>query len=70
MSNTQISEVVNTSTASRMIGLAAGTLENLRISGGGPRFIKHGNKVVYDPADIRDWLEGRKLSSTSERVAA
>jgi len=70
MNTQRFEEVVNTATAARMVGLAAGTLENLRISGGGPRFIKHGNKVVYDPADIRAWLDARKYSSTSELAAA
>jgi predicted DNA-binding transcriptional regulator AlpA len=61
---------VDTEGAARLSGLAVSTLENLRHMGGGPRFIKLGRRVLYDPADIRVWLEARKISSTSERVAA
>lgn len=57
---------VDTVEAARLCGLAAHTLENLRHTGGGPRFIKLARKVLYDPADLQVWLEGRKVGSTSE----
>lgn len=60
---------VDTEGASRLSGLAISTLENLRYLGGGPRFIKLGRKVLYDPADIRIWLDAHKVSSTSESIA-
>jgi predicted DNA-binding transcriptional regulator AlpA len=61
---------VDTAVAARLSGLAAHTLENLRHLGGGPRFIKLGRKVMYDPADIYAWLDTHKVSSTSEALAA
>jgi len=65
-----LTEPVDTAGAARLSGLAISTLENIRHLGGGPRFIKLGRKVLYDPADIRDWLEAHKVASTSEAVAA
>lgn len=70
MTSQSFSEPVDTAGASRLSGLAVSTLENLRHLGGGPRFIKLGRRVLYDPTDIRTWLEERKVSSTSEQRAA
>ena len=70
MPSKEFDEPVNTAGAARLTGLATHSLENLRHLGGGPRFIKLGRKVMYDPADIRAWLEARKVSSTSEAMVA
>lgn len=51
-------------------GVAPQTLNNWRTLGRGPRFIKAGGRVAYDPADIEAWKSGRRVSSTSESVAA
>jgi predicted DNA-binding transcriptional regulator AlpA len=41
-------------------------LDKLRVTGGGPPYIKVGAKrVVYDPADLATWLADRKRVSTS-----
>ena len=57
---------LDTVSASALAGVAPKTLENLRHIGGGPRFMKLGRKVMYDPRDIEAWKEDRKVSSTSE----
>src|SRR3546814_10542254 len=64
------SHPVDTRKASLIAGVAEKTLENLRHIGGGPRYIKLGRKVMYDPRDIEAWKEARKIASTSEQVAA
>src|SRR3546814_3772594 len=63
------SHPVDTRKASLIAGVAEKTLENLRHIGGGPRYIKLGRKVMYDPRDIEAWKEARKIPSTSAQVA-
>lgn len=41
-------------------------LQALRYRGGGPRYVKLGKSVRYDWADVREWLDEHKRSSTSE----
>jgi hypothetical protein len=45
-------------------------LNKLRCFGGGPKFIKKGRAVRYDPDDLDTWLESLKKQSTSEVSAA
>lgn len=59
-------ELLTTPQAAPLVGVTAGTLENWRIAGTGPRFIRAGRKVVYDPADIETWKNANRVSSTSE----
>ena len=56
--------------AAPLIGVAVGTLQNWRVSGTGPKFIRVGRLVRYDPADVEAWRAERRVGSTSERVAA
>jgi hypothetical protein len=42
------------------------TLERLRLSGLGPRYIKTTRKVLYRECDLEAWLTARLTSSTSE----
>ena len=48
--------------------IGVGTLDKLRIYGGGPRYAKLGHTIVYAATDLDAWAEARKVSSTSERV--
>ena len=52
--------------AAILAGVSAKTLENLRSTGGGPKYLKLGRKVAYDPRDIEAWKDDRRFSSTSE----
>ena len=60
--------LLDTKAAAPRIGVAPGTLENWRIAGTGPKFIKAGTrgKVLYDPADIEAWKDANRYQSTSE----
>ncbi len=50
---------LRTPDAAAYLGIAAGTLENKRYSGGGPRFRKLGKRtVVYLPDDLDAWARG------------
>lgn len=57
---------VDTVAASALTGVAASTLENWRSRGFGPKFLKIGRKVMYDPRDIEAWKDTRRVGSTSE----
>lgn len=40
---------------------------NLRVKGGGPRYIKVArHRVLYDLDEVMAWLEAKKVSSTSD----
>ena len=61
-------ELLRTSGAAAITGLSISTLNKLRCSGGGPAFLKLGRAVRYKPADLKDWLDSRRVMSTSEIV--
>ena len=58
---------LNVKEAAAYIPISIGTLNRLRVIGGGPRFIKFEKKVLYDVADLDKWLEARKQTSTADR---
>lgn len=73
MSLNASSKLENVNQAADRLGVSVSYLNKLRLSGRGPRFIKLGSRVSYDPADLAAWLDAQKRSSTSEvtnRVSA
>ena len=68
MSNHPPQAVMRTDVAAGYIGLAAATLEKMRVRGGSdcPPFVKIGRRAVgYLRSDLDDWLSSRRTSSTS-----
>lgn len=66
-----VTPALNTAHASIYTGLAEGTLEKLRCTGGGPRFVRYGRKAVrYLIADLDAFMAARTVGSTSEPLAA
>jgi predicted DNA-binding transcriptional regulator AlpA len=61
--------VLDTPGAAARVGLAAGTLEKMRVYGDGPPFIKLGRAVRYRVSDLDAWVGERLFRSTSERAA-
>mgnify|MGYP003576646300 CR=1 FL=1 len=61
-----LSPLLATADAAPLAGVAAKTLENWRTLGLGPRFIKAGRRVLYDPADLLAWRNQNRFGSTSE----
>jgi hypothetical protein len=57
---------LRTKPAGRYVGLAASTMEKLRLTGDGPPFLKLGRTVVYDTDDLDSWLASRRRRSTSD----
>lgn len=52
--------------AARYLLLSPLTLEKYRITGDGPRFRKHGRRVVYHKHDLDAWSQRRAHKSTSQ----
>ena len=59
--------ILRTPDAAHYIGLSASTLEKMRLSGSGPRFVRLGTRVVgYDISDLNAWLDQQKKSTAAE----
>jgi excisionase family DNA binding protein len=54
--------------AARLLQLSERTLERLRLTGGGPLFVKAGRSVRYRETDLERWIDGRVVNSTSEEA--
>ena len=52
--------------AAATLGVSRSTLARLRVSGGGPRYVKIGRKVFYLSEDLYAWLDSHRRWSTSE----
>jgi predicted DNA-binding transcriptional regulator AlpA len=62
--------ILRTAPAAEYLDLKPSTLEKYRVLGIGPRFIRIGQKAVaYDLADLDNWIDRRKVQSTSDRPA-
>jgi len=55
--------------AAELLKLSVRTVERLRVSGGGPKFLKIRHSVRYRPSDVEAWLASRIVGSTSEETA-
>lgn len=57
--------------AANRLGLSKSTLDKMRCSGRGPRFIRATDRAVrYDPADLDAFANERRRRSTSDEVLA
>jgi hypothetical protein len=54
--------------AALALRLSERTLERLRVTGTGPRFVKAGRSIRYREGDLEVWIAGRVVGSTSEVV--
>lgn len=54
--------------AAHYLRLKRRTLDNLRWSGGGPKYRKHGGRVLYRREDLDAWSKSRAYLSTSVRA--
>lgn len=53
--------------SAQMLGCKPATLRKWRCIGGGPRFIKVGRTVRYDPHDLAAFIAAGRRTSTSDR---
>jgi predicted DNA-binding transcriptional regulator AlpA len=57
--------------AAKFVGYSVRALQNWRVRGGGPRFVKVSSRSVrYRRRDLIEWIESRLRSNTSQEVAA
>ena len=58
---------VDTDDAAAMSGMSVDWLEKLRLSGNGPPYIKPSRKkVLYKVAELVDWLDSHRRTSTTD----
>lgn len=65
----QNDEPVPTKTASKIVGLSVSTLTKLRLTGGGPRYLRLGRAIRYRRSDLNAWMDASSHTSTSEYPA-
>ena len=63
-------KLLTTAQAAPLMGVEAKTAENWRCQGFGPKFIRVGRLIKYDPDDIAAWRAERRVGSTSQLIAA
>jgi hypothetical protein len=56
---------LDTNSAARFLGLQPKTLDRWRWAGCGPRFRKHGRRVVYATSDLLAWSEAQASAPTT-----
>jgi excisionase family DNA binding protein len=57
--------LLNTEDAAKRLSISRSTLEKLRVTGGGPPYLKLGRSVRYRAEDISRWLLDRVRLNTS-----
>ena len=66
---TNVTKVVTTVEAARVLGLSDSTLAKMRLNGNGPIYCKLGRRVVYRLTDLEQWLQSRTARDTSDADA-
>jgi len=61
--------LLRTRQVAKQRNLSNSFFEKRRVDGTGPRYIKAGHIVLYDPKDVDDWFKARRRQSTSEETA-
>lgn len=54
--------------AAAYVGLSSKTLQRMRVTGEGPRYVKARRRVIYDRLDLDDWVAERKRRFTGEEI--
>lgn len=58
---------LDTKQAAAYLGnISPSTLNRMRVSGDGPRYVKVRQRVIYDVEDLDEWAEKRKRRFTGE----
>lgn len=50
--------------------LSVRTLEKMRLNGSSLKFVRLGKRVLYDPIDVRAFIEASKFASTAAAARA
>jgi hypothetical protein len=65
-----IEHLLTAKSLSARIGVTEGCLAKWRLTGEGPQFIRVQRRIMYDARDVSTWLDARRVSSTSQELAA
>ena len=66
-----LDRLINENEAALFLGYTVRALQNWRVRGGGPRFVKvSARSIRYRRRDLIEWAESRLVNSTSEAKAA
>jgi len=63
-------EYLNDKQAARYIGFHEQTLRNWRHARKGPKYVKQYRSVRYSVRDLDEWMEGRKITPSSEEAGS
>jgi predicted DNA-binding transcriptional regulator AlpA len=64
-----MTELINAKQTAQHLCITEGTLAKWRLTGEGPKFLRVGRRIAYDPRDVQTWLDARRVSSTSQEAA-
>lgn len=64
-----IDHLLSAKSLAERLNVTEGCLAKWRLSGDGPRFIRVQRRIAYDPRDVAEWLDARRVSSTSQEAA-
>ena len=62
-----MSPILNQKQTAKLLTLSERTLERLRVTGTGPRFVRAGRSIRYREIDVETWVASRVVGSTSEQ---
>lgn len=57
---------MSTTDLAAVLGVKPETVRRMRWDGSGPKFIRRGKRALYDPRDVREWLDAQKQTYASE----
>lgn len=63
-------KLINEHEAADYIGHSVRALQNWRVRGGGPKFVRiSGRSIRYRRCDLNAWIEARLVRNTSESIS-
>lgn len=67
--NDYLDKLMNERDAAAFLCYTVRALQNWRVRGGGPKFIKVSSRSIrYTRRDLNEWIEARKISNTAQYV--
>ena len=66
LSSLEIDHLLHETETAKILSVKVSTLRRWRWAGQGPRFIKLGAAVRYDPSDLKEFIETGSRTSTSD----
>ncbi|HYG05320.1 MAG TPA: helix-turn-helix domain-containing protein [Stenotrophomonas sp.] len=66
----QVRDRMNVDQAAERLGLSRSTLEKMRHTGRGPRYVKLGGRVFYRRVDLDAYIEGAIVETADSRALA